>query len=138
MQVGTTSPNKGWHLQLKTMLGLGKNQNSHYSLAGVIEDCARTVDNRYVKGKRQWTTKQIALTSQYAWLKKFFPTQIILADNLSLAEKSHNQINALSLQGECDCKLFRKWNLPCDHMLEQYIFGGDAMEPNWDKYASTF
>jgi hypothetical protein len=31
-----------------------------------------------------------------------------------------------------------KWNLPCDHMLEQYIFSGDAMEPNWDKYASMF
>lgn len=44
----------------------------------------------------------------------------------------------LSLGGECDWKLFRKENLPCDHMLEQYIFAGSQMEPNWERYTSIF
>ncbi len=35
-QVGTTGANEGWHNTLKTAMGLRKNTNSHYSLAGVI------------------------------------------------------------------------------------------------------
>ncbi|KAN0073452.1 hypothetical protein V8E54_008672 [Elaphomyces granulatus] len=38
---------------------------------------------------------------------------------------------------ECDCKEFRKWLLPCEHMLEAFLYR-DAVEPDWDKYLSLF
>jgi hypothetical protein len=47
-------------------------------------------------------------------------------------------IGSLDLQGECDCTDFRKWNLPCQHMLELWVFAGTQLEPNWEKYASMF
>ena len=146
MQIGTTGANEGWHNTLKTALGLRKHQNSHYSFAGVIqtfEDCARLVDNRVARMKNQWKTKQLSLATPYPWLKLFpFPAQVILADNLKLAEQRQMEeskpIRSPDLQGECDCVEFRKWNLPCEHMLELWIFTGSQLEPNWEKYSSMF
>lgn len=48
------------------------------------------------------------------------------------------QIRGLDLSNECDCVTFRTWNLPCEHMLELWVFCGGEIEPNWDKYASMF
>ena len=83
------------------------------------------------------------LATPYPWLKLFpFPAQVILADNLKLAEKRQMEesqaIRSLDLEGECDCIDFRKWNLPYQHMLELWIFTGTQLEPNWEKYASMF
>jgi hypothetical protein len=47
-------------------------------------------------------------------------------------------IVSLDEQDECDCVAFRKWNLPCQHMLELWIFVGTDLEPNWERYSSTF
>lgn len=146
MQVSTTGANEGWHNQLKTALGLSKGQNSTYSLAGVIqtfEDCSRLIDTRYQKSMRQWDTKELALCAQFNWLKLFpYPAQVVLSNNFSAAEnrqlEQSQQIQPLDLQGECDCQTFQKWFLPCEHMLEQYIFGGSQVEPNWKRYASLF
>jgi MULE transposase domain len=146
-QVGTTGANEGWHNTLKTAMGLRKNANSHYSLAGVIQtfqDCARVVDNRVSKDKIKWKTKQLSLCAEYDWLKLFpLPAQVILADNFKLAESRQMEesqpIRApLGPEDECDCVDFRKWNLPYQHMLELWIFIGNDIEPNWDKYASMF
>jgi MULE transposase domain len=146
MQIGTTGANESWHLVLKTALGLPKSANSTYSLAGVIqtfEDCSRNIDNRVVKALRQWRTKELTLCDQFNWLKRYpFPAQIILAKSIQLAEERQAEnsqpIDGLDERGECDCTHFRKWYLPCQHMLEQYMFGRQDVEPNWDKYASLF
>ncbi|KAN0067964.1 hypothetical protein V8E54_013892 [Elaphomyces granulatus] len=45
--------------------------------------------------------------------------------------------SGIPLTNECDCKEFRKWLLPCEHMLEGFLYG-DAVEPDWDKYSSLF
>ena len=138
MQIGTTGANENWYNTLKTALGLGKHQNSHFSFAGVIqtfEDCARIVDNRVAKMKNQWRTKQLSLATPYPWRKLFpFP---ILADNLKLAEKRQME-ESQPIRSLNDCVEFRRWNLPCQHMLELWIFTGTPLEPNWEKYSSMF
>ena len=133
MQIGTTSANEGWHNALKTALKLTKNMNSKWSLKGVIqtfEDCARVVDNRYDKRLAQWERKELSLAFHHPWLKLFlFPARVILADNLKAAESrqmEESQIKSLNNAGECDCKDFRRWNLPCQHMLELWIFVGES------------
>jgi hypothetical protein len=86
MQVRTTGGNEGWHNQLKTALGLRKNQNSPFSLAGVLEtweDCARVIDARYKKGLSQWDKKELSVCTEFPWPKQFpFPAQVILNDHL--------------------------------------------------------
>jgi hypothetical protein len=138
MQIGTTSLNEGWHNQVKSTMGLGKHHNSTYSLAGVIltfEDCARTVDNRYTVARREWDTKELSLCTQFSWLKQFpFPAEIILSDNFYKAEirqlEESQPIKPFDQHGECDCKAFCKWALPCEHMLEQFMWLGQDIEPN--------
>lgn len=154
MQIGTTGMNEGWHNALKTALGLARDQNSHYSLAGVIEtfeDCARYVDHAYAKAQSKWKVRQLGLAFEQPWLKLFpFPAQIILAESFRDAKSHQFDVQARSLRpldenDECYCQHFRKWNLPCDHMMELWLFSAqvnqqldDAMEPNWEKYAAMF
>jgi len=68
--------------------------------------------------------------------------EVILADNLKAAElrqiEESQPIKSLNNASECDCKDFRRWNLPCQHMLELWIFAGSPVEPNWEKYAAMF
>jgi len=145
MQVRTTGGNEGWHNQLKTALGLQKNQNSPFSLAGVLEtweDCARVIDARYKKGLSQWNTKELSVCTEFPWMKQFpFPAQVILNDHLVAAQNrqvEESQITKeLTESNECDCKEFWKCLLPCEHMLEAFLYG-DAVEPDWDKYSSLF
>jgi hypothetical protein len=85
------------------------------------------VDNRYEKGLAEWGRKELSLTFHYPWLKLFpFPAQVILADNLKAAElrqmEESRPIKSLNNASECDCKDFRRWNLPCQHMLELIDF----------------
>ena len=47
-------------------------------------------------------------------------------------------IRPLDQMGECDCVDFRKWKLPCQHMLELQIFIGIDVELDWERYASIF
>ena len=47
-------------------------------------------------------------------------------------------IIALDNLDECDCVDFRKWNLPCQYMLEFWIFVGSPFEPNQERYSSMF
>jgi len=113
MQVRTTGGNEGWHNQLKTAIGLRKNQNSPFSLAGVLEtweDCARVIDARYKKGLSQWNTKELLACTEFPWLKQFpFPAQVIIYDHLVAAQnrqveepqtmKELTESNALRLNG---------------------------------------
>jgi len=86
----------------------------------------------------------LSLCAEYDWLKLFLlPTQVILADNFKLAEsrqiEESQPIRApFRPEDECDCVDFRKWNLLCQYMFELWIFIGNDIELNWDKYTSMF
>lgn len=82
------------------------------------------------------------MCAKFPWLKQLlFPAQVILYDHLVAAQNRQVEepqaIKELTESNECDCKEFRKWLIPCEHMLEAFIYG-DAVEPDWDKYSSLF
>jgi len=138
---------KGWHKCLKTALKLGKNQRSSWSLLGVVqhfEDCAQEYDSRYQSAINSYYSRDLALCYTLPWLKEFpLPAQVILADSYRLAENRQfneysQEIHPLDDNGKCNCKHFRKWNLPCEHMLETFIFQGSTLEPDWSQYAAMF
>jgi len=134
-----------WHNQLKTALGLRKNQNSPFSPAGVLEtweDCARVIDARYKKGLSQWNTKELSVCTEFPWLKQFpFPAQVILYNHLVAAQNRQVEepqtIKELTESNHAIAKSFGSWLIPCEHMLEAFLYG-DAVEPDWDKYSGLF
>jgi hypothetical protein len=149
LQVTTTNPVESWHSGLKTK-DVTKSILSRFSLQGVAKHVmatAKDYDLRADERREKFRTRVLPLAQEHPELQRFpYPVQCLLTDEIKAAKRlieEDEPIRDFLLEDShgdgrppvCDCRFFRKWQIPCCHIWQHHILFGSvttAMLDEWE------
>lgn len=149
-QVTTTKPVENWHRVLKDKATGGKAAMAQYSLTGTCR-LVLEVDTRFDTLAEQaafdWDHKQLPIRERYPGIQRLpFPVQKLVTEQLDLAETKIDEgddidakdIKHVNEDMTCGCGWFKKYQLPCRHILEHDVLYGLLTDKHWEQYAHMF
>lgn len=142
LQVRTTSPLESWHKSLKnnSKVLMGK-----WSLRGIIEHVVEISTKWRLKASRMeqaFRTKMVTEFHDMPILQRFpYPVQELILKEYRYIEKEAEEgeddveLHELHDDVSCRCLFYRRWQLPCRHILKQEaLFGGILTDEYWGNW----
>jgi hypothetical protein len=137
LQVRTTNPIESWHHSLKHAV---KKDMPKWSLRGIADRIVEKVLEWMERAREKegdFRTKYVTDFAELPMLRRFpYPVQqLILKELRVLEDEEDGDLVPLSNVGDetlCTCLFYRKWQLPCRHILKQEkLFGGILTDEYW-------
>ncbi|KAE8154770.1 hypothetical protein BDV25DRAFT_81869 [Aspergillus avenaceus] len=142
LQIRTTNALESWHHSLKN--GGSRNMSS-WSLCGIIDRVLETYNQWFERAKNcqmEFRSHYITDFCGYPILKRFpYPVQKLILEELKLTQDIEEETLYLELDDNpsCHCLFFRKWQLPCRHILRHEQLFGNILTPEyWDTWHSKW
>ena len=117
-----------------------------WSLQGLVfhlENRAKEYDLRAERGREEFRSTHLAQTAHWPGMRRMpAPAQKLCVQELAegiLRLEGSKEVRPLGDAVQCDCLLYRKYQLPCRHLWQcEYVFGGVLKEDYWKEAGSMF
>jgi hypothetical protein len=114
-----------------------------FSLLGTckhVADIAINFDKRAEKAAHEFRTKQVSAIAHLPQLKKFpYPVQQLIVGEMNKAEDADERDEAprdgLDDEVACTCVFWRRYQLPCRHILQNHMIFGHLTDEKWAHWA---
>lgn len=138
LQVRSTNAVESWHANLKR----GYKEKMHgWALAGIGQHVVETLSNWLKTAKKrqvEFRTKTIPDFQHMPVLNRFPHSvqQLILAEKMEV-EREQDGETEIAIDDNrdpiCTCLFYRKWQLPCRHLIKKHMIFEDVLTPaNWE------
>jgi hypothetical protein len=114
-----------------------------FSLLGIckhMHDTARMYDLRAEKASHDFCTKQVSAIAHLPQLKRFpYPVQLMIVGEMDKAEEAEECMerprHGLADEVTCACVFWRRYQLPCCHILQHHMIFGHLTDKHWSDWA---
>jgi hypothetical protein len=114
----------------------------YFSLRGIcmhVAVIAQGYDRRAEKAEHDFRTKQVSAIAHLPGLKGFpYPVQLMILGEMNKAEDADENDDeprhGIEDDVSCSCLFYRRYQLPCRHILQHHIIYGHLGDDQWEKW----